>query len=475
MDTEPDAPSPAERPADRPAEPAGVTPEPGAVETVPELTATENMPAVEERVAERVEQPPTVRRPAPRKRVWLRVVAVVLGLLLGAVIAIALIAPGYLRDRIEAEARARGVVLVFADVEYSLSKIVLRDTSLALEGVPDFKAKAAWVEVDLVDWQPGAVRAGGLVISMSGTEVLGQLGAWKVRHADALAAPLSAEGARVDWSPEAGSEMGLSLRESKVAVAADKGAVDAADARALERAAGPVKVTWTTPADGFVVEIRPGAPPLSAVSAVVWSTKDGPFIKVTLARTALGPLQAALGIPRGSEGLVAEGEVEMPVPSLAKPAPIDASLKMTVKGYVPPHPKELDGILFGDATKVRAKVTIAPGFGSAKLSQLTVEAGALALTGTGDIAREGLDARVSLKLKGNIPCTALATSAAVAHLGSQWGRLAGGLAAGALSGSVGVALTVDARASDIKGAKIGTSASVRCKVALPGLPEIVFD
>lgn len=465
MDTLPDPPSPAE-PVER-----TLTP-----------TAADELPAVADKGArppERAEAPATVRRAAPRKRRWVWAVVALLGVLVGAAVAIVLIAPGYLKDRVVEEARARGVLLAFADAEYGLSKIVLRDASLALSGAPDFRAKAAWLEIDLEDYQPRAVRAGELSVTMAGTEVLDQLGAWKAKHGAALSAPLSARGARVDWHPVSGAETGLSLLDAAVAVDADKGVVEAADARMLGRAAGPMKVTWTTPAEGFVVEIRPGAAPLSAVSMVVTSAKDGARLKLVLARTALRPLQAALGVPAGSEGIEAEGEVEMPVPSLAKPAPIDATLRMSVKGYVPPHPKELDGILFGDVTKVSAKATIAPDFSGAKLSSVAVEAGALSLSGTGSVAREGLDARVSLKLKGSIPCTALATSAAVAHLGAAWGRLAGGLAAGALKGSVSVALSVDARASDIKGAKINKSAQLGCKVSVPGLslplPSIVIE
>jgi hypothetical protein len=405
-----------------------------------------------------------------KKRRWVWVAAALIGILAAAAVTVALLAPGYLKERVVEEARARGVLLAFADAEYGLSKVVLRDASLALSGVPDLRAKAGWIEIDLVDMEPRAVRAGELSVTLAGTEVLEQLGAWKAKHGAALSAPLSGAGARVDWQPAPGVEAGLSLRDAAVAVDREKGTVDAADARMLGRQAGPTKVTWTTPEDGFVVEIRPGAPPLSALSAVVSSSKGGPVLKLVLARTALGPLQAALGIPAGSEGLEAEGEVELPVPSLARPAPVEATVRMSVKGYVPPHPKELDGILFGDVTKVRAKATIAADFSGAKLSQVAVEAGALALSGTGDIARDGLDARVSLHLKGSIPCTALATSAAVAHLGGVWGRLAGGLAAGALKGNVSVSLVVEARASDIKSAKIDRSARLGCKVSVPGLP-----
>ena len=398
----------------------------------------------------------------------------VVGLLAAAGVAIAVLGPGYARGRILEEAQARGVTLAFGDMDLGLSHIRLHDARLALSGVQDFEAAASTIDVDIADGQPRSIQVGGLSISMTGTEVLTDLGTWKNAHAAALAAPVSAEGAHVEWHPSAGAAALLSLDSAKVSVDPRKGSIEAGSTKFIGRDAGPVQLTWSAPAEGFVVDIQPALPPLSAAHIEVRSAKDGPRMKVTLARTALGPLQSALGIPKGSEGLLADGEVEMPVPSLAKPAPVTGTLRLAVKGYTPPHPRELDGILFGDTTTVKSKFELAADFGFAKLADLTAEAGALSLSGGGDLTREGFDARVQLKLKGSIPCSSLATSAAVSRLGKGLGRLAGGLAAGALTGNVGVSISVDARASDVKGAKITQSARIGCKVSIPGVGSIVF-
>ena len=410
----------------------------------------------------------------PRKRRWPYVLGFFLSLVVAAALAVVLLGPGYVRGRILEEAQARGVILAFGDMDLSLSLIRLHDARIGLSGVRDFEAAAGWIEVEIADDAPRSIVAGKLAISMTGTDVLGALGTWKNEHADALSAPLSAEDAHLEWHPSAGTAPALALDGAKVAVDAQKGSIEASSARLAGRDAGALSLTWTSPPEGFVVEIRPLAPPLSAVHVDVRSTKEGARLKVTLERTPLGPLQAALGIPKGSEGIQVDGEVESPVPSLARPAPIDGTLRLSVKGYTPPHPRELDGILFGDTTTVRSKFQLAADLGSAKLTGLTAEAGALSLTGSGDVTREGLDARVTLKLKGSIPCTSLATSAAVARLGSGLGRIAGGLAAGALQGSVAVSLSVDAKASDVKGAKITQSARIGCKVSVPGLPTIIL-
>lgn len=442
---------------------------PPAPPAKPALLATPDLSA-------KPEPPARSAKPAPRKRRWLRVVAVFLGLLVAVAVALVLLAPGYIRTRIHDDALERGIVLSFGDLDYDLDfrKIGLHDVKVRLAGVRGFDVAATLIVVDIQDWQPGAIRADGLVLAMSGTDVIDALGSWRAAHPTALTAPLKGDSAHVEWRVTSGAEPAITLDGARVSIEPAKGSIDASSARLGGRDAGPVSVAWTTPPDGFTVDIHPTAPPLSAIHAEVRSSKEGARIKLVLDRTPLAPLQAALGLPKGAAGMIAEGELEMPLLSVDRPAPVDGSLRMTVKGFVVPHPRDLDGILFGDTTVVRAKLQLAADLGSARLAPLSVETGALALSGTGDVVREGFDARVAMKLKGSIPCTMLATSAAIARLGSGFGGLAGGLLAGALKGNVAVSLSLEARASDIKSAKIVQSASINCKVSVPGLPTIVF-
>jgi ADP-dependent NAD(P)H-hydrate dehydratase / NAD(P)H-hydrate epimerase len=457
------------------AEPSAAGPGPAVDETAPDP------PPVADGARPTAEEAPRPAEEAPRPgRTWLRVTAAIVGVLLGAAVAVALILPGYLRGRVLEEARALGVVLQFKDVDVGFARLKLDGVTLSLVGVPDLEVAAEHIEVDLEDWQPRAVHARGLAMSLSGTRVLDQLSAWKARNPKALAAPFDAEGATVEWHPVKGAEKALSFGEARVTVDPRKGNIAAGQAVFIGRAAGPVNVGWAMEDGGFTVEIRPQAAPLSAIKIDIASAKDAsprerPQVKMTLARTKLAELQTALGIPKGSEGLEAEGELTMPLPSLEQPAPIEGSVRLSVKGYVPPHPKELQGILFGDVTKVRADFTIQPDFAKAKLAQVQVEAGALVLRGLGDVDRDGFDAMIALTLKGTIPCAALATSAAAAHFGQQLGKIAGGIAAGTVRGNVSVVLSIEAKASDIQGAKIDKHARLNCKVGLPGLPKIILN
>jgi hypothetical protein len=482
MDTPPEPPPEEVPPARDDEAPVAVRPR------VVEETASDHPPVVEmpPRVIEQtasdhppVAEAPREEAPAPKRR-WLRALVALVGVLLAAAVALVLIAPVYIRDRIHEEARARGMVLVFRDVDVGLSRVVLGGVKISLVGVPDLEAQAERIEVDHTDWEPKAVRARGLSISMLGTAVLEHLATWKAANPRALAAPIEGEGATVEWHPVKGADTALSFGNARVSVSDDEGSVAAGEVVFNGRSAGPVQLSWLSEGGGFVVAIRPQAPPLSALTIDVVSAKDAPAkerprVRLALARTPLAPLQKALGLPKGSEGIQAEGEVDLPLPSLESPAKVEGSMRLSVQGYVPPHPRELDGILFGDVTKVRADFALAPDFAEAKLSQVQVEAGALLLAGLGSVEREGFDANVSLTLKGSIPCTALATSVAVANLGQELGKLAGGLAAGALRGNVFVVLSVDAKASDIQNAKIDKSARVACKMSLPKLPTIILN
>src|SRR5262249_5015554 len=110
-----------------------------------------------------------------------------------------------------------------------------------------------------------------------------------------------------------------------------------------------------------------------------------------------------------------------------------ADVAMKLDGYTPPHPRELDGIVFGTTTSLRAKLTL-ESLANLALGAVAVETGALKLVGSGHY-RWGLGA-LALDLDGAIPCSALAASSASAHFGPLAAGLLGNLARSALRGNV---------------------------------------
>ncbi len=145
-----------------------------------------------------------------------------------------------------------------------------------------------------------------------------------------------------------------------------------------------------------------------------------------------------------------------------KDAP-NGSFNAVLDGFVPPHPKELNGIVFGGKTKVSSNFRLSDD--AVALDNVAIEAGSFKLKGTGKVTL-GEGGALSLDLKGSVPCSELAISAISSHLGTAAGLLTRGLASGRLGGTVSVHVTVEAKLNDLEHAKVVPSAYIGCKVSL---------
>jgi hypothetical protein len=136
-------------------------------------------------------------------------------------------------------------------------------------------------------------------------------------------------------------------------------------------------------------------------------------------------------------------------------------------GYLPPRPRELQGIVYGKTTKLGTAFRVADDRRSAALSDATLLAGALALRGGGLVERRAAGARLKLDLSGQVPCAALARSAVGANLGNNLlGDLVGGLAGAALRGSLTINAHVEADTSDLDRARVSPVVSGTCGLGL---------
>ncbi len=172
----------------------------------------------------------------------------------------------------------------------------------------------------------------------------------------------------------------------------------------------------------------------------------------------LDPEKLPKWLPIGLPGKSVSGKLEV---GLSGEEAERGSFEAAITGYVPPHPRELQGIIFGNVTKVSGKFAIAGT--TVDLEEVSVKAGTLELKGKGSL---GLDGTMRLDLKGVVPCNQLAVSAIAAHLGPTASLVAGQLARGRLSGNVETRVTVEADVRDIEKAKVAPSAFVRCSISL---------
>ena len=145
---------------------------------------------------------------------------------------------------------------------------------------------------------------------------------------------------------------------------------------------------------------------------------------------------------------------------------VHATAKLELKGFVPPHPRELDGLLFGDKTSVSGRFLIEADRTKVTLGDVKVGAGAFLLTGGGQAQRAGNAATVDLRLTGPVACSSLAQSAAKGRLGNLVGGVIGDLARRTLTGTLGVAVNIHADLANLESAKVEPSLSGRCGVKL---------
>lgn len=172
----------------------------------------------------------------------------------------------------------------------------------------------------------------------------------------------------------------------------------------------------------------------------------------------LDPSSLPKWLPIGLPGKSVSGKLDV---ALVGPDALTGGFDAALTGWVPPHPRELSGILFGNVTKASGRFRL-DGL-TVLLDEVTVKAGALELKGKGSL---GLDGALRMDLKGVVACNQLAVSAIAAHLGPTASMVAGQLARGHLTGNVEVRVSVEADVREIEKAKVGPSAFVRCSVAL---------
>jgi hypothetical protein len=146
-------------------------------------------------------------------------------------------------------------------------------------------------------------------------------------------------------------------------------------------------------------------------------------------------------------------------------------------GFVPPHPPELDGFVFGDTTTFDTDLKVNAERTQATLTGSRVRAGRFELAGGGSVTRDGLAATLDLDLKGKLPCDALAGAAAESRLGRLLGRASGKqgkrTALALVQGDVSVEVGVKASTEDPLNAKLSQRIGVGCGLRPLSLGELI--
>jgi hypothetical protein len=405
---------------------------------------------------------------------------VVVGVI-GIVVGLYLWLPGYVERRVVAEAKARGIELTPGEVGFGMEWVQLSGATAKLIGAPSFEAKLGLVDVELKDFQPLRVELTDVQVGVSGTlpRVMLELGEWTKNHPEAFAAPLVASKVSVKVADAPAIAPWLELAGGVLTRTLAGGAFSAQSCRLSGFELGKVGAGFTK--TGGDVSIGFGdqqaqAAPLRLDASV--DAKGAGKMSVVLTPTKLGLLGKGLGIPLPLPEVIAAGHVELQFPAnVVDGGVVSGKLSSSLKGFVPPHPPELDGFVFGDLTTFDTDLSVDATRNRVTLTNSKVKAAKFELAGGGIIERQGLDASVDIDLKGALPCDALAGAAAESRLGQLLGRVSGKqgkrTALAIVRGDVSVEVGIKASTKDLLNAKMTQKIGVGCGLRPLSLAELL--
>lgn len=436
---------------------------------------------------------------APPRRRWPRVLAFVLTFLVVLGVAAYVAFPYVARAMVVRELAARGLRLERGTIDVSMSTVTLRDVKLVSNEGVSIEMVLVEVDHDLVTAR--AVRVSRLV-ARGGRAAMETLDA-RLRGTpttvengeivlDAIGFGLPDDAAvTVRFGRATREDTSFDLDDLKASIALPSmGETLAIEAPTAELSSGGVKegeelafyapretrdakdpgpiVTLSAEGRG-TIPVR-GFRYLSAPESLTFTLVDLEELRV-----AIKPQKRALELstdrlPKERLGRFGveppgdvSGKVSVTIDDLAKRS-AKASFDVKLQGFVPPHPRELNGIVFGEHTVLRgdAEVHLDGTTPRGTLSNLVLEAGVLSMKGEGSFDGKGIE----VTMQGSVACSELATSALSAHLGFAIGMGTSPLSRRFLGGTVGVTVKVEAAYATLASPTISPNAVVRCSLKL---------
>ncbi len=377
-------------------------------------------------------------------------------------------------------AAALGFDLDFDALAPSLDEVRLTHARVGLTGVRGVHVTATSARLTRRGLSLAAVDADGVVVSIEGTpgERVLDVASWSGEHQDTYRLRGAAHDVRLEWRARADTPAWLTMSGGTFTTDGTTARFVATSTSAFGVPTGPVGASFAVDAAGVTIEAGKRDGGDAPVVATLKTAAHPPTLSVTLRPVELSALGTALGLALpGDDGnrallhnaghAVASGHADLTLGRA--PAGVSGTAALELDGWTPPHPKTLDGIVFGNKTAVSSHLRLSEDRATVKLDNLEVRAGRLDLKGGGTIIEEGNHALVHLEVAGPIPCSELARSMAKDELGGLFGGLAGDLAGRAVGGSATVTVAIDADSRDLGAAKVKPRVGLGCELKLPGL------
>jgi hypothetical protein len=374
---------------------------------------------------------------------------------IGIAVLLAIFVPRFVEQEVIAQAEARGLTLDPGDISFGWGWLQLANAKVSLIGVRGLSLTCAIVDVELDGLTPQRVTVNQVKAEAVGDAVaLGQaLDGWRRAHEKSLTEPIFVKPLSFELSRDAKADPVLSLSGGEFRLEKERASVRATSVKFDGRELGALSIASENDRTRIGLTLGMSALDNPLVTLDVQSAPKS-ALHLALSPVALGRLGALVGKELPLPEVLLDGSVDAALaPNSTPPAGVSGRADFNLKGYVPPHPVELDGFVFGDTTSFGANFAVEPEKLRVRLSQAVVKAGNFALEGGGELRLEGAGGRLVLALNGQLPCNTLAGVAAETRLGRALGRVTGKAARQVLSGAVGIRVAVDANLADLPHAR----------------------
>ena len=407
------------------------------------------------------------------------VAVVAFGTIMAILVTLFVVRP-WIRRRAVEEARERGIELTFQDMSFGIGWVRLTDASFRLVDVTSLSGRARRILVELDRLEPKRIEAQGMDLEVEGSVALValEIGEWTKNYPKTYRLPFEASEVGAAWRPKKGAPDWLKLEQGSVRPrpGGGGGSLRAEKAIVAGFALGKVGTDWSS--DDAIVALGFGTEDLSKapVRARVEHALERPKATITLAPIDLKELGGPFGVSLPVENVIGSGEAVMLFQRGEGEHPVDGALSARLKGYIPPHPPEIDGFVFGDTTTLDTRFRVDESHTRADLIDTRVSAGAFKLAGNGAITRHPDHGQIQMLLRGSLPCGSLANAAAETRLGKVIGSWVGAAAKYFLRGSVAVTVKIDADTRDLPKARVERAIGVGCGLRpIPELSDLGID
>lgn len=377
-----------------------------------------------------------------------------------------------IKERVLAEARTNGIELGFDDLELGLSHVSIQNARFRLIGVRGLVGSAKRIDVTTKDFEPTGLHLEQLHLELLGSvpSLTLELSEWTKNYPNAYQLPFSADPVSVRWRSGESEAPWLVLAGGRVGRTEKGGDFQAKTAIVSGISVGTIKTSWTSEKASVVLGFGEAEPEKAPVTVNVEHKKPKPTATVALKPTPAEKLADPLGVKLPVEGVTVSSSVELQFTGGTGPGPVTGEMQVTLDGYIPPHPPEIDGFVFGKTTTFSSAFKVSEDRTHVDLSSTEVKAGRFKLQGDGEAQRYPDHARVRLQLKGHLGCVALAGAAADSHLGRTLAGLAKRVIEKTVQGSVAVTVKIDADTRDLDNAKVLKLIGIGCGLKPLRLP-----